>query len=346
MNEEIEGALQDYYNKNAAAQPGKGDAKIENVTALNVGWESIIYAFDLVYGPQFDRQPEKLILRIYPGEDATAKSIREFKGMQRLFRLGYPVPMVHTLEQDKSPFGKPFMLMESIEGEILWPILDRSTPDDSAALLTRFCELFVQLHALDWHEFVPRQDQPAARNPYHFVDHYLSWLRSFFESFPELQVFIPTVLWLDAQREKVPCVRPKPVHWDFHPGNLILQPDGAMKVIDWTQIQVSDPRFDLGWTLLLAGAYSGNEARGFILMEYERLSGGKVENLAFFEVANAIKRLGSVMISLSAGAEKMGMRPDAIATMRRDFPTLRWVYNLMIERTGIEVPEIERFLDT
>jgi aminoglycoside phosphotransferase (APT) family kinase protein len=126
----------------------------------------------------------------------------------------------------------------------------------------------------------------------------------------------------------------------------MLQPDGAIKVIDWTQIQVTDPRFDLGWTLLLVGAYSGNKARGFILAEYERLSGGKVESLAFFDVANAIKRLGSVMISISAGAEKMGMRPDAIATMRRDFPALRWVYNLMVERTGIEVPEIERFLDS
>ena len=237
------------------------------------------------------------------------------------------------------------MIMEHIEGEMMWPVLDRSTATDSAALVTSFCELFVQLHALDWREFVPTQYQPAVEDPYHFIDRYLNWLRSMSEPFPDLKAFLPFIEWLEMRRDKVPCKRPAPVHWDFHPGNLILQSDGNIKVIDWTQIQVSDPRFDLGWTLLLAGVYSGKDARGFILAEYERLSGENIENMAFFDVANAIKRLGSVMISISVGAEKMGMRPDAIAAMRREFPALGRVYNLMVERTGIEMPEIERFLE-
>jgi len=346
LNEDIESALQDYFDKNPTTHPGKRDVKIQNITALKAGWESIIFAFDLVHSPQFDRQPERLILRIYPGEDAYEKSIREFKGMQNLFRMGYPIPAVYTLERAKSPFGKPFIIMEYIEGETIWPILDRSTPEDATALLTRFCELFIQLHGLDWHSFVFNRDQPAAGDPYQFVDRYLKMLRSMSESFPVLKAFLPTIEWLEARRDEVPCIRPALIHWDFHPGNLILQPDSAIKVIDWTQIQVSDPRFDLGWTLLLVGAYSGSDAREFILEEYQRLYDAEVENLAFFDVANAIKRLGSVMISISAGAEKMGMRNDAIASMRRDFPALHWVYNLMVERTEIKVAEIERFLDS
>jgi aminoglycoside phosphotransferase (APT) family kinase protein len=286
-----------------------------------------------------------MILRIYPGDDAYQKSGREFEGMKRLYEVGYPVPKVFILEQDDSPFSKPFVLMERIEGEMLWPALDRSNPETSAAYLTAMCSLFVKLHKLDWRSFVPKVEQTSYENPYVFIDQYLNWLRSMAEPFPDLSAFFPVIEWLEARRDQVPCKRPALVHWDFHPGNLILQPDGELKVIDWTQIQVFDPRFDLGWTLLLAGGYSGIEIRNHILNEYQRISGSQVEQLKFFDIANAIKRLGSVMISLSAGAEQMGMRPDAIAAMRRDFPALRWVYNLLVIRTGISVPEIERFLE-
>jgi aminoglycoside phosphotransferase (APT) family kinase protein len=163
--------------------------------------------------------------------------------------------------------------------------------------------------------------------------------------FPDLNAFTPVFDWLNAHRDEVPCLRPAPVHWDFHPGNIIIQPDESLVVIDWTQIQATDPRFDLGWTLLLTGAHIGDKMRNFILGEYQCLSETQVKNLAFFDVANAVKRLGSVMLSLSSGTDQMGMRPDAVAAIRRDFPALRWVYNLMVKRTGIRLPEVEQVFE-
>jgi aminoglycoside phosphotransferase (APT) family kinase protein len=102
-----------------------------------------------------------MILRIYPREDAREKSIREFDGLQRLLAAGCPVAKAFTLEQDNSPFGKPFLLMEGIEGELLWLLIDRSTPRQAKTLLTRFCELLVQLHSLDWRSFVPANEHKA-----------------------------------------------------------------------------------------------------------------------------------------------------------------------------------------
>ena len=346
MDTSVRDKLKNYYT---STYPEIGEVEIRNIRSLNEGWESIIYAFDLVQSSHQVDQPEAvpvdMILRIYPGEDAYHKSLREFEGMRRLHKVGYPVPKVFTLEQDHSPFGKPFMIMERIAGEMLWPVLDRSTPETSAAYLTEMCSLFVKLHDLDWHSFVPEAEQADYEDPYIFIDQLLNWLRSMAEPFPDLRAFFPVIEWLETRRDLVPCSRPAPVHWDFHPGNLILQPDGELKVIDWTQIQVSDPRFDLGWTLLLAGAYTGVETRSYILNEYQRITGSQVEQLEFFDVANAIKRLGSVMISFSAGAEQMGMRSDAIDAMRRDFPSLRLVYDLMRKQSGIPIPEIERFLE-
>lgn len=117
-------------------------------------------------------------------------------------------------------------------------------------------------------------------------------------------------------------------------------------VIDWTQIQVSDSRFDLSWTLLLVGAYAGQNVRELILAGYQRIAGAAVDQLAFFDVASCVKRLGTMMISLSEGANSMGMRPDAVAMMRRDFPAFRRVYDLMVDRSGIRISAVERLLDS
>jgi aminoglycoside phosphotransferase (APT) family kinase protein len=344
-SEQIQNQLQDYYRR---MLPGHQGAHVSDLVPMNEGWESIIYAFKLVPDPKTGDQPQNLILRIYPGMNAVQKSQREYEGMQVLYQVGYPVPKVLHLEREYSPFdgGRPFLLMERIPGEMMWPLLDRAQPEQVAVLITQFCELFVQLHALDWRAFVPVAEQYAYQDPFIFIDRFLNMLRGEMVHFPDLKAFSPVLDWLEGGRDQVPCARPAPVHWDFHPANVILKPDGAAVVIDWTQIQVSDPRFDLGWTLLLVGAYAGENLREMILVEYQQISGELIEGLAWFDVANCLKRLGSVMLSLSAGADSMGMRPDAVDMMRRDFPALRRMYGLLVDRSGIRVSAVERLLDS
>ena len=120
--------------------------------------------------------------------------------------------------------------------------------------------------------------------------------------------------------------------------------DGSATVIDWTQIQVSDPRFDLAWTLMLVGAAEGWQWRDRILAEYERLAGAPIQELEWFEVAACGKRLFSVVVSLAAGPEALGMRPEAVELMRQQFGALRNVYQLFMIRTGLRLREVERLL--
>jgi aminoglycoside phosphotransferase (APT) family kinase protein len=146
---------------------------------------------------------------------------------------------------------------------------------------------------------------------------------------------------LDERRDGVACLQPSPIHWDFHPANVLLRKDGSAVVIDWTQVGVSDARFDLAWTLLLAGSQGSMAWRDRILAEYERLVGARVEQLDYFEVVACLKRLGSVIISLTHGPEKLGMRPEAVAMMKQRLDAIRKVYELLVERTGLEVAEAE-----
>ena len=119
------------------------------------------------------------------------------------------------------------------------------------AKFSLFCGLLVQLHTLDWRPYVsdPSRYDPSA-NPYIFVDQLIEMLKSFLHQFP-VDGFAPYAEWLETHRSEAPCARPSPIHWDFHPYNILIRDDGSAIVIDWTQIEISDSRFDLAWTLLL-----------------------------------------------------------------------------------------------
>jgi aminoglycoside phosphotransferase (APT) family kinase protein len=136
------------------------------------------------------------------------------------------------------------------------------------------------------------------------------------------------------------------VHWDLHPANVLLTPEDRMVVIDWTQVDVTDTRFDLAWTLLLVGTQEDERWRKVILEDYERQLGEKVEQIEVFDAAACVKRLASVALSMVAGPEVMGMREGAQASMLGMLPALRRVYALLREITGLRISEVERMLDS
>jgi aminoglycoside phosphotransferase (APT) family kinase protein len=340
MNDDVQDSLVSYY---ARAFPSREGIRISELVPISEGWESDMYAFVVESGPEEACQREELVLRLYSGEDAHAKSAREWRGMDLLHEGSYPVPRVLLLERDDSPFGRPFLIMEKIRGRQMWPVWFRSPEEKQQELLTLFCRLLVRLHALEWQPFVQDPGSFDALNPYALLNRELDKVRPYIERFP-IAGFLPVVEWLEKRRDLVPCKRPSVIHWDYHPANILLREDGAAVVVDWTQVDVSDSRFDLAWTLLLVSTYEGREWHGRILHEYERLAGTKVEQLAFFEVYACLKRLYSVVASLTYGPEMLGMRPEAATIMRQQLGTSKRVYDLLLDRTGMTVPEVEEIL--
>jgi aminoglycoside phosphotransferase (APT) family kinase protein len=340
--DDMQSHLQAYY---AHTFPSRQGMQVSEVANISTGWESEMYAFDVEYGPVGQHQREELILRIYVGDDAHPKSAREFHGMRRLYRAGYPVPQVLALERENSPFGQPFVIMKRIEGQQLWPLLFDSPEERQQELLTLFCELFVRLHALEWRPFVDDVTRYDATDPYTFADR---WLEEARLALVDLSIpgFLPIIEWLEVRRDQVPCMQPSPIHQDYHPGNVLLRDDGSAVVVDWTQVDIADSRSDLAWTLVLVSSYEGLEWRERILREYERLAGGRVEQIEYFEVSACAKRVASVAVSLLYGPEKLGMRPEAATVMKQQMRSIKAVYELLLERTGIRVAEVERMLES
>ena len=338
MRDTMQSSLQTYY---VQAFPAKQGLRVTDLLSLTGGWESEMYALDVEYGPAENRRREVLVLRLYPGDQAHTKAAHEFRSLRHLHQAGYPVPYVHLLECTNAPFGMPFVIMERIAGQMMGLLLASACGEQQRELLTYFCTLFVQLHRLDWRPFVDAGAREATPGPYDFVERALRRVHDALAQF-SLWSFLPIVAWLDERRDAVPCFQPALVHGDFHPNNILLRDDGAAVVIDWAGLQVSDARFDLAWTLLLVGTRGSVAWRDAILQEYERLVGTTVEQLEWFETFACLRRLRVLTVALSAGAEQLGLRPDAGTRMQQQMGAMHQVYALLIERTGMRVAEVEK----
>jgi len=337
---EFETKLRVYY----LGHSGLLDPEVKLEGIIDKGWESEIYIYTLTYGPKSDRSSVKRALRLLTGANFTGAK-GEYRTLSLLRKAGYPVPQVYELGEPGQAFGQPFIIMQYIQpGEHAYRLPE--SPEEDRQSLRAFVALFRQLHTLDWRPFVENPDEidPPDKPFYHF-DRQLEIFSDYFSraSFNDLDA---AMVWLAEKRERTACERASVVHYDFHPDNILEDQDGKLYVVDWTSAEISDYRFDLAWTLTLALAYGGHVRREMILEEYERQLGEAVPELEVFEAAAIVRRLGFVMLSLGQGAEKMGMRPEAAESMRRDKEPLTRLYERLREITRLALPEVQAFLDT
>ena len=108
---EIQSGLLSFYEREF---PSRENTRILDLIRISDGWENDVYSFAVEYEEATERKREDLILRIYPGDDAPQKSVREFNALKHLHEIGFPVPQVLLLESDSSYVGKPFVIIEKI----------------------------------------------------------------------------------------------------------------------------------------------------------------------------------------------------------------------------------------
>lgn len=333
--------LRDYFSRHF---PERVQPEIQQVERINDGWECDVYSLKIESGVESHRQVEDLILRIYPGNESNEKAYGEHHILKMMRDAGYPIPAVYHLERENSPFGKAFILMEKINGRSLWPVLyGEKDPAKKQQWLSLFCKLFVDLHRIDWRKYVDNPQEYEPGTPSGIIDRQFARFQPLIDNYPTTGL-VRVWEWLQAEKPHIVSTKASPVHWDFHPKNILVCDDGSGYVIDWTSIDITDFRFDLAWTLLLINAYESGEAREDMLREYERQAGAPVEQFAFFEVAACIRRLLSIIVSIKYGADKLGMRPGAEDIMRQQIGPTGRTYALLHERTGIVMPEVEELL--
>jgi len=328
----------------ARALPGRENVRVSAVEPLAQGWETDNTAFVLESSPPGRPQRREVVIRVYAGDSAATKAAHEFRVLGLLHRVGYPAPEPLALFESESPAGGPFILMERIHGEQMWPLLARAQGAEQQRLLDQFCGLLSDLHRLDWRGFLvdPTID---TTDPLGWTRRELTRFRRFAGAMLPGSGFDAALDWIETRAGGFPCPRPAVVHWDFHPGNVLIREDASAIVIDWTGGTVTDPRIDLAWTRLLMGVHGRPEWPAQVLAGYEHRTGTRVEGIEYFDAAMALRRLFDVAASLGHGPERLGMRPGAAAEMRAALPALGRVYDLFRRVSGLRIAEVEALFD-
>ena len=101
---------------------------------------------------------------------------------------------------------------------------------------------------------------------------------------------------------------------------ILIDRDGNPFVIDWTAADLTDYRVDLAWTLVLAKIYVSDKMRDSFLKGYEYVSQKNVEDIHFFEVIAALRRLTDILVSLEVESKTIGLRDGADEMIREQLP--------------------------
>ena len=337
MDDDLQRKFLQFYTQEF---PEKEHVHISSCTSIGMGWESELFALHVEYEEAARQFSEDVVLKSYHGQVGSQKAQSEGHGMKQLALAGYPVPQVFFVALQDSPFGRACLGMEKIEGDTLSRRIYESSQEKQRELVTLFCQLYVDLHNLDWQPLVP---DAASYQTDGFIASWAADRLPFIEQVLP-GVFDSVIAWVQARSGDITCQRLSITHGDFHPNNILLRDDGAAFVIDWPNIDIADYRFDLAWTLLLLSTEWSPDSRDIVLKEYERIAGQPVEDIEFFDVIACTRRLFDIAASLSSGAATLGMRPDAEAEMRGKVKQIRAIYAQLQEITGCTLPEIERLI--
>ncbi len=329
--------LHDYLSKRFPEWKHLRITEYENITS---GWETEIISFNAYYVLRRVKKKEELIARIYPGRPGAYRAKFEFDLLESIHTLGYPVPRVLLIETGTEIFERPFIIMERIIGETMMVHMQEGKEAIYSEMVRIFCDLFIQLHKLDWRKLSIVPDNMRNTDFQSLFNKHLGGQREHVTT-NDVEFLVPIIDWL---LEYIGEIDPLPLallHRDFHPMNILLDRKGNPFVIDWTAATISDPRVDVAWSLLLAKLHFGPELHAAILDGYQKVYGVKLENMDYFTIDACLRRLADITISLKKGAAALGMSEDAVKQMKESIGLLSEIHTIVEEITGLRIEEIE-----
>ena len=174
---------------------------------------------------------------------------REFRVMQALGQVGFPVPHVHALCEDDAVIGSAFFVMDMVEGRILWDgRLPDATSSERRAIYQAEIDTLADLHGIE-PDTVGLGDYGRPGN--YFARQVARWSKQYRESDgPRDPAMDRLIDWLP---EHLPAERPaRIVHGDYRLDNMVLHitEPRVLAVLDWELSTLGDPIADLTYLLM------------------------------------------------------------------------------------------------
>lgn len=214
-----------------------GPVVVGEVSRIGVGSSRAMHRVDTDAGA--------FVVRVEQGGVFGTSGAEEVRVMQGLHAAGVPVARVRWAEPTGAVLGRPFFVMDLIEGDPADAAMDPATAEDLVRALAA-------LHALDWRaaalafDVVPGAPGEATQAQ---VERWAAVYRA--------AVAAPVPLLEEARawlhHHAPPLDRLAVVHGDAGPGNAITDGGRVLALTDWEFAHLGDPAEDWSFCLSMRG---------------------------------------------------------------------------------------------
>jgi aminoglycoside phosphotransferase (APT) family kinase protein len=217
------------------------------------------------------------------------------------------------------------------------------TIQQSVSKLDCFGATLADLHNLNVKELriqslrFPKEGVEFARERLICLKHYLNETRHYRDLKKDFNYAID---WLESNVAVNKCPKYCLIHGEYHPGHTLTTNDNRLEVIDWENVQIGDPAFDVGYAYQMIrlmykdkSSNSGEEAAERFVSEYSSNFRGDVhQRLEFYKVVGILSVAIVVSSWISSPVEayrsfgyKSFARALAFPFLRSQFFVNRWL---------------------
>jgi aminoglycoside phosphotransferase (APT) family kinase protein len=250
----------------AMARAVDSRARPLRVTRMGGGLASATHAVDL-------RTANGTIIRTVVKRYRPADATGPLEWERLTFAAGLDVPTPEPLALDASGdwFGAPALVMRRLDGRA------HHTPSDPDAWLRQMASALVAIAS------GTRRGAPAAmRRPFRWRPPRGLRLTALTE---------PAIDAVCRELPKVANTGRVVSHGDFHPGNLLWLRGRLSGVVDWSHARLAPRAFDVAYCRADLCVLVGPGAADRLRHHYERIWGGRVEDLPVFDLACGLAAL-------------------------------------------------------
>ena len=255
-----------------------------------------------------DAGDEQFVLRLPPPGARianTADVMRQGRIMKALHDAGLPAPAVPIICSDPIVDGRPFILIERVDGLRIEPTSEREKPVEIARSAI---EVLKRLQALPLDKTGIGDDEPVP-----LTAEMMRWGMLMQRAPEELTTRAGELGGLLAAHVP-PEGKPTLVHGDYHYGNMLFHGPEVIAILDWEIAEIGQPLLDLGCmcTMTIRRHYEGApNPGGAIDVSIEQLYemyGVDAEEMRWYTAMSLYKY--AAILGYNLMLHRKGRRPD------------------------------------